>query len=84
MRSLALISWGRSRSAGARGENKHFMIDLSNLPPRERAKKYRQFSEDALKWAEASKGQVSDYYRIIADEWRKLADELEATFAKDD
>ena len=53
------------------------MTEISELPPRERAKRYRQFADDAEKWAERSSGAARQSYLLIAEQWRKLATEIE-------
>ena len=54
------------------------MTEFSELPPKERAKRYRQLAQDAEKLAGQSKGGIRESYLIMAEQWRKLADEVEA------
>jgi hypothetical protein len=58
------------------------MQELSDLPPEQRAAKYREFAADAEAWAERSSGQARQSYLLIAEQWRKLADELVNRVAK--
>lgn len=58
------------------------MDDLPDLPPKERAAKYRQYASDAERWAARSNGAVQVSYRIIAVQWRKLADDLDPKGAR--
>ena len=51
--------------------------ELSNLPPSERAKRYRELAAEADRYAENSSEAVRQSYRIMAEQWRKLADDLE-------
>ena len=53
------------------------MTELSELPPRERADQYRQLAADADAWAQRSSGPARQSYLLIAEQWRKLADEIE-------
>jgi hypothetical protein len=49
------------------------MTDFSELPISERAKRYRQLAEDALREAEQSEGSVRESYLLIAEQWNRLA-----------
>jgi hypothetical protein len=53
------------------------MTEFSELAPRERAKRYRQLAQDAEKLAGQSKDRIRESYLIMAEQWRKLADEVE-------
>jgi hypothetical protein len=55
------------------------MTEYSELAPRERAKRYRELARDAEKMAASSKNTVRQSYLIMAEQWRKLADEVEAS-----
>jgi hypothetical protein len=58
------------------------MTELSDLPPKERVEKYRQFATDAEAWAQRSQGQARQSYLLIAEQWRKLAEEIEGRIAR--
>jgi hypothetical protein len=49
------------------------MADFSELPAGERAKRYRQLAEDALREAEQAEGSVRQSYLLIAEQWNRLA-----------
>lgn len=49
------------------------MTDFSELPPGERAKRYRQLAEDALREADQANDMVRRYYLSIAEQWNRLA-----------
>jgi hypothetical protein len=49
------------------------MSDFSELPAGERAKRYRQLAEDALREAEQAEGAVRQSYLLIAEQWTRLA-----------
>jgi len=53
------------------------MTSFSELPPVERAKRYRQLAEDARREAESAKGTMRESYLTIARQWIELADGLE-------
>ena len=53
------------------------MTEYSQLAPRERALRYRQLAKDAEKQAACSKGSIKESYFVMAEQWRKLADEVE-------
>ncbi len=52
---------------------KEHMTDFSELPPSERAKRYRQLAEDALREAEQADDSVRESYLLIAEQWNRLA-----------
>ena len=52
------------------------MTELSKLPAEERAKRYRQFAEDAEKWAMAADKSARPSYLVMAQTWRKLAEQV--------
>ena len=54
------------------------MTEFSELPPWERAKRYRQLAQDAEKMAAQSKDPIRESYLLMAEQWRKLADQVEA------
>ena len=54
------------------------MTEYSELAPRERAKRYRELAREAEKMAANSRNSVRQSYLVMADQWRKLADEVEA------
>jgi hypothetical protein len=58
------------------------MARISDLPPRERVTVYRQFAEEAEKHANAASGAIRQSYALIADQWRKLAEELETRIVR--
>jgi hypothetical protein len=58
------------------------MTELADLPPKERAEKYRQFAVDADAWAQRSNGPARQSYLLIAEQWRKLAEEIEGRFSR--
>jgi thymidylate kinase len=49
------------------------MNDFSELPASERARRYRQLAEDALREAEQADGSVRESYLLIAEQWNRLA-----------
>lgn len=54
------------------------MPEFSELPPREKAKRYRQLAQDAEKLAAQSRDRIRESYLLMAEQWRKLADSVEA------
>jgi hypothetical protein len=54
------------------------MADISRLPPKERAAHYRRLAEDADKYAKTATGPIRQSYELIAEQWRKLAEEIES------
>ena len=58
------------------------MTELSDLPHRERAKRYRELGRSARLDAAASKGEVREAFIKVAGQWEQLAREAEAD-AKD-
>ena len=55
---------------------------MSDSPRSERANRYREMADDADRIAARTKDTISDGYRTIAKQWRKLADDVEETEAK--
>jgi hypothetical protein len=55
------------------------MTEYSELAPRERVKRYRELAREAEKMAANSRNSVRESYLVMADQWRKLADEVEAS-----
>jgi hypothetical protein len=53
------------------------VTDFSRLPPLDRAKRYRQLAEDARREANAAQDDARQSYRVIADQWDRLADDIE-------
>jgi hypothetical protein len=53
------------------------MTELSDLPPKERARRYRQLAVDAEVEGRRALGAARQSYELLAAHWRKLADELE-------
>jgi len=51
--------------------------DFSNLPAPERARRYRELANDARHEAEIAKGDMRQSYRIIAEQWEQLAEDIE-------
>jgi hypothetical protein len=49
------------------------MADFSELPLSERAKRYRQLAQDALREAEFAEDSVRQSYLLIAEQWNRLA-----------
>jgi hypothetical protein len=49
------------------------MADFSELPASERAKRYRQLAEDALREAVQADESVRESYLLIAEQWNRLA-----------
>jgi hypothetical protein len=56
--------------------------EFSHLPPKERAKRYRELAQDARREAANSKGAAHQSYLIIAEQWEKLARDAEAEAQK--
>ena len=52
------------------------MTELSKLPAAQRAWRYRQFAEDAEKWAMAADKSARQSYLVMAQTWRKLAEQI--------
>lgn len=50
-----------------------------HLAPKERAKRYRELAEEAEQSGLKSRGDTREAYRLMAEQWRKLAEEVEAT-----
>ena len=55
------------------GRRKADMADFSELPHSERAKRYRQLAEDALREAGQADESVRKSYLLIAEQWNRLA-----------
>jgi hypothetical protein len=51
--------------------------ELSNLPPSARAERYRELALEADRYAEKSSEAARQAYRLMAEQWRKLAEDLE-------
>jgi len=55
------------------------VTEISELPPRERAKRYRELAARAEHYAVVSKDPSSkDSYARLAKQWLRLAEEIEA------
>jgi hypothetical protein len=54
------------------------MTELSHLPPRERAKRYREFARSARMSATTTGGELRDSYIKLAGQWSQLALEADA------
>ena len=55
------------------------MDDLTRLPARERVARYKSLAADAERLAgEARAPSVRQSYLVLAEQWRQLADEVEA------
>ena len=57
------------------------MTDLSDLPPPERARRYRALEAEVSRLAEQSQGDIRTGFLSIARSWAQLAEELEAEIA---
>jgi len=55
------------------------VTEFSDMPPFERAKRYRQFAADARSEAVNATGAAKKSYVIIAENWEKLAADIEAS-----
>ena len=55
------------------GGAKRTWLIFSELPLSERAKRYRQLAEDALREAEQADESVRQSYLLIAEQWNRLA-----------
>jgi len=53
------------------------MSEYWQLPPQMRAKRYRELAEDARREAAIATGDTRNSYRSIAEQWDKLAEDLE-------
>jgi hypothetical protein len=54
------------------------VAELEPLSPRERAKLYRKYAQDALRAAEsAQRAELRQDYEQLAERWIKMAEELE-------
>jgi hypothetical protein len=61
------------------------MTEISDLPPKERAARYRALAEDATRQAARVGGErVRDSYRMMAAQWTRLAEEADGLAAKAD
>jgi hypothetical protein len=58
------------------------MTDVSRLPPKERAAHFRRLAEDAAKFAKSSTGPIRQSYELIAEQWLKLAEEIETQLSR--
>jgi hypothetical protein len=54
------------------------MTELSQLPPGERAKRYRELANETERLATKVEGGTRAAYKLIAEQWHKLADEVVA------
>jgi hypothetical protein len=52
--------------------------DISKLPLEEQIKRYRQMAADAASVAAKSTGTTREAYKLMAEQWRKLAEDIEA------
>jgi hypothetical protein len=57
-------------------------IDFSNLPPAERAKRFRDLAGDARREAAQTTGALRESYLIAARNWDELAVEAEGLASK--
>ena len=63
----------------------HFMTEISDLPPKERAARYRALAEDATRQAaRAGSERMRESYRMMAAQWIRLAEEADGLAAKAD
>ena len=53
------------------------MDDLADLPPDKRAKRYREMANEADRFAANTSGDMKTAYIQMAEQWRKLADDIE-------
>ena len=53
------------------------MSEYWQLPPPMRAKRYRELADDARREATNATGNTRDSYQAIAEQWDKLAEDLE-------
>jgi len=53
------------------------VTDFSQLPPLERAKRYRQLAEEARREASNAQGEARQSYCVIAEQWDRLAADVE-------
>jgi len=59
------------------------MSELFQLPPADRAKRYREFAAEASRLAEAASDRAArQSYMLIAEQWRKRADAIEHNILK--
>jgi len=54
------------------------MTELSRLPPGERGKRYRELAKETERLAAKAEGGTREAYKLIAEQWLKLADEVVA------
>jgi hypothetical protein len=59
------------------------VTELSELPPRERIKRYRDFAIHARREAQSSKGDLRVSFLTIADHWDRLATSIEVQLKSD-
>jgi hypothetical protein len=53
--------------------------DLANLPPAERAVRYRELADEAKRYAEsAGFPKTREAYLLMAQQWIRLAEDLES------
>lgn len=60
------------------------MTELSELPPRERAKRYRKLAREARIHAANAKGDEQAAFMVYAGKWEQLALEAEAEAKADE
>jgi hypothetical protein len=58
------------------------MADFSELPPVERAKRYRALASDARRDSESAQGAFRKSYLMIAEQFERLALAAEAEIAR--
>jgi hypothetical protein len=51
---------------------------MTELPPAGRAKHYRELARETERLAAKVEGRTRDAYRLIAEQWHRLADEVMA------
>ena len=54
------------------------MTELSGLTPGDRAKRYRELAKETERLAAKAEGKTQAAYKLIAEQWLKLADEITA------
>ena len=58
------------------------MTDPSDLPPRERARRFRELAAEAARDAERTKDALREGYLLLQRGWFQLAEDIEASLKR--
>jgi hypothetical protein len=52
------------------------VTELSELPPKERVRRFLELAEEARRGAAACRGELREHYQFLAEQWAKLAEDF--------